>query len=222
MEVAQCRRRLTREEARAETRERLLEAARRVFVDRGYHGATLDEVAEEAGYTKGAVYWAFASKADLFLAIFEERTRQRAAEAAAIGNRAGSVAQLVEMTGEQWVRTLRRERAWSLLLVEFEVHAARDEALRGRLREVKRLFRAALCHALEQVAGRSGEDVPVPAHLLTLAVVALGNGVLLEEFSNPSPENLEALREAGALLLRGLQAPRTASELGSDHPPAAG
>src|SRR3712207_10080 len=63
--------RTTRAASKAATRNGLLEAARRVFVERGYHGASLDLVAREAGYTKGAVYSAFANKADLFLAVYD-------------------------------------------------------------------------------------------------------------------------------------------------------
>ena len=65
--------RLARPERKAKTREDILAAARRVFFGSGFHGTTLDEIAEEAGYTKGAVYSNFASKDDLFLAVFEDR-----------------------------------------------------------------------------------------------------------------------------------------------------
>jgi len=65
------RRRLTREEARQQTRERLLDAAADVFKRLGYHGASLEAVAEAAGYTKGAVYSNFDTKADLFQALLD-------------------------------------------------------------------------------------------------------------------------------------------------------
>lgn len=61
------RRRLTREESQAQTRGRLLDAARTVFAGRGYHGASVEEIAEEAGYSKGAVYSNFESKEEIFL-----------------------------------------------------------------------------------------------------------------------------------------------------------
>src|SRR6187200_1351795 len=69
--------RLSREQQTAATREDLLAAARRVFADRGYHAASLDEVAREAGYTKGAVYSAFGAKGRLFLAVYEREMEQR-------------------------------------------------------------------------------------------------------------------------------------------------
>src|SRR5436305_3029120 len=64
---------LTPERRRAMTREHLLEAAAIVFARNGYHGASLDEVAAAAGFTKGAVYSNFKSKEDLFLALIDHR-----------------------------------------------------------------------------------------------------------------------------------------------------
>src|ERR1700675_4137539 len=61
---------LTADRRRQQTREYLLEAAARVFAEHGYHGASLDEVAAVAGFTKGAVYSNFKNKEDLFLALF--------------------------------------------------------------------------------------------------------------------------------------------------------
>src|SRR4029453_8495614 len=70
--------RLTRSERKERTRTDLIAAARRVFLRRGFHAASLDEIAEEAGFTKGAVYSNFESKDDLFLAVLDEHFRQRA------------------------------------------------------------------------------------------------------------------------------------------------
>src|SRR5438093_937347 len=66
-------RKLTPEMRREQTRAYLLEAAAAVFAARGFHGASLDEIAEAAGFTKGAIYSHFQSKADLFLALQKER-----------------------------------------------------------------------------------------------------------------------------------------------------
>jgi AcrR family transcriptional regulator len=74
--------RLTRAEQAARNRALVLDAARRVFLARGYHGATLEQIADEAGFSKGVVYSQFESKADLFLALLEARISERAAESA--------------------------------------------------------------------------------------------------------------------------------------------
>jgi AcrR family transcriptional regulator len=63
----------TRVERKARTRSELLDAAERLFSEQGFHATSVDAVADAAGYTKGAVYSNFASKEDLFFAIYERR-----------------------------------------------------------------------------------------------------------------------------------------------------
>jgi AcrR family transcriptional regulator len=118
--------RRTRDEQREDTRRRLLDAARREFLRRGFHGASLDLVAEEAGFTKGAVYSRFASKADLFLALLDERITTRIAEMEAIAAREHGPLGLGTAIGRQWDAKLQQDESWSLLLIEFRLHAARD------------------------------------------------------------------------------------------------
>src|SRR5574341_942153 len=72
-----ARRRLNREQKKTLTRERLLKAAERVFARRGYGGASLDDVAEEAGFSKGAIYSNFKNKEDLFLALVDQHIEER-------------------------------------------------------------------------------------------------------------------------------------------------
>ena len=79
--------RLSRAEQNDRNRALLLAAARRVFLERGYYAATLDQIADEAGFSKGAVYSRFASKADMFLALLEDRIAERAARERAAGRR---------------------------------------------------------------------------------------------------------------------------------------
>src|SRR5829696_4377887 len=119
---------MSRAESKAATRAELLDAARSVLVERGYHGASLDLVAREAGYTKGAVYSAFGGKAQMFLAVWEREVERRwsriereAAEA--------DPADIATTTGEDWLARLRAEREWTLALLEFRLHAAREPDL---------------------------------------------------------------------------------------------
>src|SRR5688500_775508 len=86
--------RMTRSEQRAANGRRLTAAARRVFLRDGFHGATLDQVAEEAGFTKGAVYSRFDSKAALFLALLDERTEQNLRQYARLADEAESAREL--------------------------------------------------------------------------------------------------------------------------------
>ena len=69
--------RLTRAESRVRTREQVIAAAAEVFTQKGFHGASLEEIAEAAGYSRGAVYSNFADKTDVFLAVLDERMHRR-------------------------------------------------------------------------------------------------------------------------------------------------
>ncbi len=78
--TTEAMKRLSRAEQAGRNRALVLDAARQVFLARGYHGATLEQIAKEAGFPKGVVYSQFDSKADLFLALLEARIEERAAE----------------------------------------------------------------------------------------------------------------------------------------------
>src|SRR3954468_1511316 len=114
----------SRARQKAATREALLAAGRTVFVRDGYHRASLDRVAAEAGFTKGAVYGNFATKADLLLAIYEERSEARAAAIAKAAARAKDLDHLRRRMVADWREVIEHERGWSLLLIEFWAHAA--------------------------------------------------------------------------------------------------
>src|SRR6478752_4541031 len=120
--------RLSRAEQNDRNRALLLAAARRVFLERGYYAATLDQIADEAGFSKGAVYSRFASKADMFLALLEDRIAERAAQNAQLAEDlagTGHFAAVIDLAE-------RGAPGWRLLVTEFRVHAARDPELNRR------------------------------------------------------------------------------------------
>jgi len=125
--------RLTRPEQNERNRALVLDAARRIFLARGYHGATVEEIADDAGFSRGVVYSQFGTKPDLLLALLEARMAERAAQATALA--AG-------LSGERGAVTLmegaagrdRDDPGWGLLLIEFRAHAARDAPTCSRLR----------------------------------------------------------------------------------------
>src|SRR5450755_2991991 len=122
-----------RSERRARTRAQLLEAAARVYARRGFDGATLDEVAEEAGFTKGAVYDHFGSKENLLVALLDEHLTQQIAEQVALFDPAKATAERPRAGAERWMRDLKQDPDVFRLFVELWTHAQRDERLRRRL-----------------------------------------------------------------------------------------
>jgi AcrR family transcriptional regulator len=201
-------RRRTRAEAKVDTRRRLLDAARAVFLRLGFHAATVDQVAEEAGFTKGAVYSTFASKADLFLALYEERIDQRREELERTAGPA-PVGDARARISRSWKELLQRDRAWHLALVEFWAFAARDDALRSRFAALQGRTRAMLLDTMPEWRSAKGDGSARARDRAELEVrmraqVALGNGFLLEGFSDPgAAEGYPRARDA---LDRGLDA----------------
>ena len=109
--------RLTRAEQRDLTRTRLLDAAEKVFVDRGFHAASVDEVAEEAGYSKGAVYSNFENKDELFLAVLERRVDSRALAAGSAVPDDRPISEQAEQAGNAFFEVFLQQSQWSLLLM---------------------------------------------------------------------------------------------------------
>src|SRR5258707_13369469 len=110
--------RMTREQSKANTRERLLAAARRVFARSGFHGASVEEIASEAGFSTGALYSNFDGKEDLFLVLMEREINEHAGEIAAAVRARASVAERATGGARQWMSTVEREAAPLLLVME--------------------------------------------------------------------------------------------------------
>jgi AcrR family transcriptional regulator len=204
--------RRSRADQREDTRRRLLDAARRDFLRRGFHGASLDLVADEAGFTKGAVYSRFESKADLFLALLEERITQRIGEMKAVAAEKHGTLDLSAAMGRQWDAKLRTDEAWSLLLIEFRLHAARDPAVNRRYATLHGKLRDAMAAIIAAEAEENGEVLPVPAADIARAALAMGTGAVLERAAEGDafPADLtETMHRALARALRGEATSRT-------------
>lgn len=170
--------RMTRAESKLHTRAAILAAAREVFARDGFHGATLERVADEAGFTKGAVYSAFASKADLFLAVYEARVAERASRLQSLAPRTFDEA--MQAASDEWRQVMRSQRGWSAALTEFWVHASRDPALRRRFAAAHRAWRRTVGAAIEAAAAAEGRALPLSGERIATAILALGNGLALE------------------------------------------
>ena len=188
------KRRLTREESNRINREAVIAAARRQFETRGYHGASLETIAREAGFSKGVIYSRFASKDDLFLAVLESTVELR---------RLGTERFMSSLEGPEHLPRLvehayeegASSAAWQAAVLEFRIHASRTPALNARYARVHERAIKNVADFLAQLYGRS--DAPPPADFRTLAVAFMTclNGLLTEELVEPNLE-IPALLEA--------------------------
>jgi AcrR family transcriptional regulator len=198
--------RLTRAEKSAQTRAELMASARRLFLRHGFHASSLEMVAEEAGFTIGAVYSRFGSKADLFLAILDERIDQLVAEVAQVAALDQPIPEQAELLAGRRMALLEREREWFPLVLEFWSHAARDERLRREFGACHERLVGAYSGLIEADYARLGLPLPLVPEVLARAVVAMGNGVALERLTDPArvPEGL--LSTMAVAFLRGVTA----------------
>jgi AcrR family transcriptional regulator len=160
-----------------------------MFLNRGYHGASLEQIADAAGFSKGVVYSQFESKADLFLALLEQRIDERK------GDNARFVEGLVMRDGftldeglaalaEHVTERDRADAAWGLLVIEFRVHAARNPDLNRRYAEVHERTVAGVARVVARIYDSAGEALPLPASELARMLLTVGAGARLEQATN--------------------------------------
>jgi len=190
---------------RAQTRERLLAAAAAVFAERGFGRATVEDVCEAAGYTRGAFYSNFATLDELLLALYDERAGQLvaaldAAVAAAVAD-GGSLRQIVERV----VAALPAEREHYLLTSEATAYALRHPELAAAFVAHRRASRATIVPALER-ALRSVGGAPSAAQLddLARAIFAVHDGLTAQQLlEGPAPDLYAAVMAAVGAGLAG-------------------
>jgi len=176
--------RLSRAEQNDRNRALLLAAARRVFLERGYYAATLDQIADEAGFSKGAVYSRFASKADMFLALLEDRIAERAAQNARLAGEVagtGNFAALLDLAE----RAERGAPGWRLLVTEFRVHAARDPELNRRYAALHAQAVDGVAQIFAEVSKGDAKDLPLPPRQLAELWLTIETGRALEQIADP-------------------------------------
>ena len=173
--------RLSRSERKAHTRSCLLEAAARVFSRRGLQHASIDEVAEDAGFTKGAFYANFKSKEELFLAMLDERFAGRIEEIERAMASSPDLAAQVQHAGRDFASYVAADPEWERLFFEFAAHAARNEDFRQELVTRYRALRERITDALRRGCEQAGVEPPVPLEQVSLAIFAMANGFALEK-----------------------------------------
>lgn len=177
--------RLTRSERRERTKDEIVAAAHRVFLRDGFHGATLDDIAEEAGYTKGAVYSNFDGKDALFLALLDAQFETRLAPFLEGIEHAESLDEALRSNARLMAETAHHEPLWAPLLVEFWTHASRDAALRAEAARRHDRVLDAVGDAITRAAERFGVAWSREPRELVRSASAFARGMALERLLDP-------------------------------------
>lgn len=201
------KRRLTRDEQRARTRRELLAAARDTFAAKGFHATSVDDVAEAAGYTKGAVYSNFASKEELFLALFD----------ASIRDTVVALDQVLLVPPAERFAALADQREsvaffspqWQLLEAEFTLYAARNPHLQPTLARRQAELRAAIATRVQRHLDDTSTSSPHdPADLARLLGAAV-DGLTMQQLADgeDAPDFGRLLRLLAEIVFRGAAQP---------------
>jgi AcrR family transcriptional regulator len=190
-----------------EPREELLSAALRVFARRGYREARVDEIAAEAGYSKGALYWHFSGKEQLLMALLDERIDAPMRERIALLASAPPERDMSLEATREFARQLDESRETLLLAREYWSLAIRDAELRPRYVERQTELRDALAAAMESRARHLGTpDLTMPAQDVARIVMSIIGGLAFDELIEPGSVRPELLGEALAVVYAGLVA----------------
>jgi AcrR family transcriptional regulator len=200
-------RRLTRVERKAQTRQQLVEAAARVFARKGYGGASVDDVAAEAGFTVGALYSNFAGKQELFMAAFERHCDQDLAQVQELLAGDLPLEQQLDAVTQRFGDLDEEHRQWWLLSLELWLYAQRDPVTRQRLAALRQKVRQTIADALERQATRTGRPLPVPAIDLAAAMLGLWQGLMLQRLTDPDSTPPQAIGTALGWLRSGAAHP---------------
>lgn len=194
--------RLTRAERREQTRQELVLAAEECFVTGGFHASSVEQVADRAGYTKGAVYSNFASKEDLFFAIYQRRVEQVLTEVVP-GLRQAGAEQAFDWLATATVERRGRDDGWLAVFFEFWAHVLRHPELRERFAAIHARFLEPLAETVRQLAEDRGLALPtdVNAGQVALAWNAMEIGLGLERLTQPQSVDGVLARRLGWLLL---------------------
>ena len=174
----------TRAQRRQQTRARLLDAAGQVFARRGFHAATVDEVADAAGYTKGAVYSNFATKDELFLALLDARVAAQLEQVEALYAVESSEELLAAMRGRT-EQEFAAARDFGVLMVEFSLYAMRNPAAQAELARRYRELRGRLAELIAERYARRQASPPMPPEHLAALALATDAGLFLQYSAEP-------------------------------------
>jgi AcrR family transcriptional regulator len=184
--------RWTPQRRRELTRTALLEAASLVFARRGFHGASLDEIAETAGFTRGAIYKNFEDKEGLFLATVDRHVQFNLA----------AFSEHLELAAEQgidtaslavaWRQILGRDPDWFALDLEARLYALRNPGFRTRYAEHHRALTEAVAKFIEDLSADAGLTLRFPVDRLASIVEVASEGFMAWSYLDPDEGDLFA------------------------------
>ena len=195
----------TRRQKQEETRSSLLRSAAKLFCRKGLEGASVEDVAQDAGFTKGAFYSNFKSKEELFLVMMDEKFGAELERIDRILAGTGEARDEANAAAEDFIRYVYSDPEWPRLYFEFVAYAARNEDFRQELATRHRALRARLTDVYERWSANFPARPPVPIEDVAAMTDFMADGFLLDKLVDPELDD-RLYATMLAIFFRGLQA----------------
>jgi AcrR family transcriptional regulator len=179
------RKRLSRDDSREQTTQRLLDAAQKVIAKKGLEASSVENIAAAAGYTRGAFYSNFSSKDDLFIELLRREHQTMTAELNALRDTALPVDD-VQSGARELYGQIYRDNESCMNWTEARMLAARDARFRPKLNALMAEKRAQIADFIRYFYERLGVAPPVPPEQLAMGFMSLAEGVKLYMMSSPA------------------------------------
>lgn len=173
------RQRLTQEERKQKTRQLLLESAAETFAKLGFQGASVDKIAEFAGFSKGAVYAHFNSKEELFLALLEQQMQSHVDTIHQVLGQQRSFDRFVETMNHYFDLDRQNNRTWSILNMEFLLYAMREDSVRKKWTDMILESVEQISEIIERIMKEENLEPTLSAEELAWTILSLENGMAI-------------------------------------------
>ncbi|RKR37715.1 TetR/AcrR family transcriptional regulator [Paraburkholderia sp. BL17N1] len=178
------RERLTHSQRRERTREFLFEAARKMFIEKGVAATSVEEIAEAAGYTRGAFYSNFSGKRELLIELLRRDDDRALANLQGIMKEGGTAEEMKERVVAHYSRYFLENDCFPLW-VEAKLLAARDTAFQERISAFRHNRFEQIGAYVDTISDRNGGPMVLPTDVLTLGLMSLCDGVQFFRMCDP-------------------------------------
>jgi AcrR family transcriptional regulator len=179
------RKRLSRDDSREQTTQRLLDAAQKLIAKKGLEAASVENIAAAAGYTRGAFYSNFSSKDDLFIELLRRDHQKSTAQLAALRDSSLSVDRLQSGASEVYSQIYRDNESF-MNWTEARMLAARDARFRTKLNALMAEKCAQIADFTRYFYERVGVAPPLPPDQMAMGFMSMAEGVKLYMMSSPA------------------------------------
>jgi AcrR family transcriptional regulator len=202
---------LTRKEKQEKTRSALLSSAAKLICRKGINEASIDDVASDAGYTKGAFYANFRNKEEMFLVMLDKAYAEELERLEAHLRGEGDRAEEVRASAEDFINFARSDPEWPRLYFEFVVYGARNPEFREELATRNRTMRERIADVIRNWSADLSVESPFPYEDIAMMLFCMADGFLIQQLVEPDTDT-DIYSAMNATLFKGL----AASALGLD------